>query len=163
MVGTGMNDFGDIADRNQLSISDKVVLSKIMQLPTGDQTINPYRRAISKFFDTLSGTYGIGKNREYSEAKLRSLNSGLKELWVLEARKGETFKLFQNFESFEKILFQSNPEYRGHYIHQFDVFLLGYYILNRILESDTEVVKNLSQRLSEIQILHGCLPQRFTI
>lgn len=37
------------------------------------------------------------------------------------------------------MLFQSNSDYRGHYVHQFDVFLLGYYILNTIRQSNKPV------------------------
>jgi DNA-binding transcriptional regulator YiaG len=153
MVKTDASDFEDRSDfrimmeqriRNnieRLPISDRVILSRIFQLPADNLAVNPYRSAILRFFDDLTGKYEIGENCEYIDVKLHSLKIGLEELWVFQARKGETFKLFQNFESFEKILFQSNPDYRGHYVHQFDVFLLGYYILNRILETDTEISK----------------------
>lgn len=104
-----------------------------------NQPINPYHDIISAFFDNLVCGNGSDKDCSYLDLKLRLLRDALEDLWVIQARKGETFKVFQNFESFEKVLFQSNPEYRGHYIHQFDVFLLGYYILNKLLESKAEI------------------------
>jgi hypothetical protein len=130
----------------RLPLSDRVLSQKIRKLPTGlsenseYQPNNPYKECILSYFDSLiclnNQTYAYS---DYATLKLRLLNNVLKELWVIQARKGETFKLFKNFETYEKVLFQSNPEYRDHYIHQFDVFLLGYYFLNEILVSDTEI------------------------
>lgn len=116
---------------NRLPISDRVVLQKTWEL----QTANPYDSTIRRILPTLIRKWGVAGKEKYAEVKLRSMKEALEELWV-KAQKEETFKIFLDFETFEKILFQSSIDYRGHYVHQFDVFLLGYYILNKILETD---------------------------
>lgn len=79
---------------DRLPVSDRIVLLKIRQLPIRDQSFNPYREAISKFFDGLVCKYEIDEKCGYLDLKLRLLKDVLQELWVIKARKGETFKLF---------------------------------------------------------------------
>lgn len=116
----------------RLPKSDKVVLTNIFSL-TFDTS---YDDALQGILPDLIDRWGLSEDSAYAEAKLESVRVALEELWVKLARKFETFKIFKDFEAFEKVLFQSNAEYRGHYVHQFDVYLLGYYLLNRILKTN---------------------------
>jgi hypothetical protein len=111
--------------------SDRIVLLKIFS-STSDTA---YGDALQGILPNIVARWGLSDEGAYAEAKLGSIKVAMKELWVKLARKFETFRIFEDFEAFEKVLFQSNPEYRGHYVHQFDVYLLGYYLLNRILNT----------------------------
>ncbi len=91
----------------RLPISDKVVISKIRTLPVIYETnvikkIRPYSEPISNFFNQVLTGNNNNQCSNYFELKLHFLNQALKELWVIEARKGETFEPFKNFELFEK-------------------------------------------------------------
>ena len=119
------------ANLARMPTSDRVVLSKIWTL----NTENPYKEEVLGILSTLTYRWGMASDDEYAQVKLETVREAVEVLWT-RAQKVETSKMFLDFESFEKVLFQSNAEYRGHYAHQFDVFLLGYYILNRILETN---------------------------
>lgn len=105
--------------------SDEILRNKIRELTTTE-----YKGIIEAYFSDLENSQ---KRPDYLKNKTRSVTEALQKLYVYKSQKEETFSLFKNFQRFEKILFQS-PEYRGHYAHQFDVYLLGYYILNKFLE-----------------------------
>jgi hypothetical protein len=57
----------------------------------------------------------------------------LERLWVTRYKKGEGFKMFDNYKEFEKILLK-DPFYRDHFIHQFQVFLTGCPIIKELYE-----------------------------
>lgn len=134
------SDMRQIMEANlaRMPTSDRVVLSKIWTLDTE----NPYKEEILGILSTLTSRWGMASDEEYGEVKLETVRNAVEGLWT-RAQKVETSKMFLDFESFEKVLFQSSNEYRGHYAHQFDVFLLGYYILNRILETDAPAAEKL--------------------
>jgi len=119
------------ANYGRMPTSDRVVLSKIWSL----RTDNPYNEKVAAILSTLTRRWGLADSEKYAEVKLNTVREAVEELWS-KAQKEETSKIFLDFEHFERVLFQSNIEYRGHYTHQFDVFLLGYYLLNRILETN---------------------------
>ena len=121
---------GKISILQSVPISDRIILTKAWDV----ETHNLYNQTIREILPTLIEALEKAGKENYAEVKLKSLRSVIKKLWV-DAQKEETFTILLDFEAFEKMLFQSNSDYRGHYVHQFDVFLLGYYILNTILES----------------------------
>ena len=146
-------------------VSDFALLKKIadlpfdrfIELPNLDPRIrypvgywiSSYRKIIKDdFFSSIVSGLQQDKKNDFSKLlKLESLNIALRNLWVIEAQKGRTFRFFKNYQDFEDMLFQSNPYYRGHYVHQFDVFLLGYFILNKILDiEDKSAHKQISEK-----------------
>jgi len=64
------------------------------------------------------------------EEKYKLVLSSFSNLWVSSEKSPS---LFQNASEFEPIL-QRNMNYREHFIHSFNVFLLGYYIINKLLD-----------------------------
>lgn len=124
----------------RLPESDKVVLTQIFGL-TSDTS---YDNVLQNILPDIIYGWGLSKDSAYAETKLKSIKVALEKLWVQLARKFQTFKIFEDFEAFEKVLFQSNSEYRGHYVHQFDVYLLGYYLLNRILKANDLAAEKLN-------------------
>jgi hypothetical protein len=137
---------GDIGERmktnlDRLPESDRIVLTKLFGLGR-----TRYGEIISNILPDIISEWGESGKERYLEVKLESMKKAMKQLWVELAGKTETFKIFNEFETFEEILFRSNSrranyEYRGHYVHQFDVFLIGYYLLNRLLEENTTAAR----------------------
>ena len=125
---------GNISILQSVPISDRIILTKAWDVETHDL----YNQTIREILPALIKTLEEAGTEKYAEVKLKALRSVIKKLWV-DAQKEETFKILLDFEEFEKMLFQSNSDYRGHYVHQFDVFLLGYYILNTIRQSNKPV------------------------
>jgi len=105
--------------------NDALLKRKIAELP--DTT--PYKRIVDQYFESALN-HGAS-----TQQRVREITKALRALWVVKAGKSETFTIFEDFATFEGFLFQS-PDYRGHYAHQFNVFLLGYYILNKITQND---------------------------
>ena len=122
-----------------LKDSDKVLQSRISELEHKDaKSFGAYLDIIQTHFRNLGK---LKEQGEYSSNKMKSVTEALRQLWVVEAEKGSTFEIFKDFETFEGFLFQSE-DYRGHYVHQFDVFLLGFYLLNKIMEKDSGPISN---------------------
>ena len=124
----------------RLPESDKIVLTQIFGLTTNTS----YDNVLQNILSDITYRWGISENSAYAEVKLKSIKVALEKLWVQFARKFETFKIFEDFEAFEKVLFRSNSEYRGHYVHQFDVYLLGYFILNSIVKVNVTAAEKLN-------------------
>jgi hypothetical protein len=118
--------------------SDEVLKERIKELES-----TYYREVLETYFSDLAHSQ---KRSDYLENKIKSVTKALEQMYVYKSQKEETFSLFKNFQRFEKILFQS-PEYRGHYAHQFDVYLLGYYMLNKLLEGRSD---NLQDYISQV-------------
>ena len=64
--------------------------------------------------------------------RTRCATKALREYWVDQALKYKAFQVIESFGNFEDILFQLE-DYRGHFVHQFNVFVIGYYVLNKLL------------------------------
>jgi len=118
--------------------SNRLLQRLIGTLSQPDELINIYSDIIDRYFSSLLGRPDAILQYAYPKIRLESVSKALEELWVVRAGKRETFRIFLDFETFENLLFQS-ADYRAHYIHQFDVFLLGYYILNKILENCPDI------------------------
>lgn len=131
----------DSAEDNNLAHlkeCERLLMRKIRELPiTEDRGVNTYHGTLERHFANVNQMrkQRLDQGGDWVGIQAKCVTQSLKELWVLKAGKESTYKIFEDFESFEKVLFQS-PDYRGHYVHQFDVFLLGYYVLNRILALD---------------------------
>lgn len=62
------------------------------------------------------------------ENRYRSVLDVIRRLWVTSSKNPS---IFREARDFEPILFRI-PRYRDHFIHSFNVFLLGYYIINEL-------------------------------
>jgi len=124
-----------------LRSNDELLKRRIEELIVTDDLALIYREIINSYFKELTLC------DENTSAKKRSqiITKYLKNIWQKHG-KGETYKLFENFNMFETFLFEL-PNYRGHYIHQFNVFLLGYYLLNKLLENNQ--IKNVFHNISD--------------
>lgn len=60
----------------------------------------------------------------------------MQSLWSRDRNNTETFSIFKDFESVFKILGK-----RGHFIHQFEVFLLGCHLFEMLWEHDTKKMR----------------------
>lgn len=105
--------------------NDSLLRQKIKSLSL--QTI--YTDIISEYFQTISD------DSRSNVQRTSIITEQIEKLWVSIHGKPDTYLVFENFNSLEKILFKL-PDYRGHYIHQFNVFLLGYYLINKLIENE---------------------------
>jgi len=92
-----------------------------------------YKRSIEKFIEEFRAV-----DKDLYTVVIETLNS----LWVGKYEKELAFRRFKIYEKFEKILY-SDPRYRDHFLHQFQVFLLGLPIIERhwgiIVESYSKI------------------------
>jgi len=65
------------------------------------------------------------------ENRYESVLASITKLWVDSSKNPSIFKDARDFEP----ILQRNRMYRDHFIHSFNVFLLGYYIINRLNET----------------------------
>jgi hypothetical protein len=84
-----------------------------------------YGYIIDSYFRRLTPSIGDSLEIRY-ENVLASIN----ELWLDSEKNPSIFKDTKDFES----ILQENKYYRDHFIHSFNVFLLGYYIINKLKE-----------------------------
>lgn len=87
-----------------------------------------YVEIINQYFNNLHNFINDDIN---NEKRIKTIIEVLKKIWVKKHRKSITYLIFKDFNDFEKNLYQLSS-YRDHFIHQFNVFLLGYYILNSL-------------------------------
>jgi GAF domain-containing protein len=59
--------------------------------------------------------------------------NSLENLWVNKYGEKYDFPLLKDFKSYEELLLEL-PRYRDHFIHQYQVFLLGAYIIDRLYQ-----------------------------
>jgi len=64
------------------------------------------------------------------EKRYENVLSCITELWVDSSKNPSIFKEARDFEP----ILQRMPYYRDHFIHSFNVFVLGYYVINRLKE-----------------------------
>lgn len=125
-----LNDEGTVNPRKSpknLKISRKndfLLKRKITAL----QPTTGYTDALRSYFERA---LDHGANTQHRVSEIKKV---LKEFWVVQAEKRRTFKIFEDFATFEELLFQ-RKDYRAHFAHQFNVFLLGYYILNKLRQN----------------------------
>ena len=100
--------------------NDDLLRSKI----TGLGSYGKYMNVLRPYFErTLHSSAN-------TQQRVKEIIRALRELWVVQAGKRRTFRIFEDFANFERLLFQ-RKDYRAHFAHQFNVFLLGYFILNK--------------------------------
>lgn len=131
-------DFQDFLRRDLLSIKslvkpkDRVLLSDSLINKLINISKISYAREIKDFV----------KNAESTTQDLDYLiSSTLRKLWIEKYEKEEAFRLFKLHEEFEPILFK-DPQYRNHFIHQFQVFLAGIPIIEEYYD---EIYQSLSK------------------
>lgn len=102
-------------------------IDSILESRIGSLRNNPrYRDAILSYFRRL--------NRENEhlilERRYDLVLSRIRELWVNSQKNPSIFRTAKDFEP----ILQRIPQYRDHFIHSFNVFVLGYYLINRLKE-----------------------------
>jgi hypothetical protein len=107
--------------------SDKVLELKIRSLHANRPR---YYETVSRYFEERTRNGVPNSFQEMYESASRMIN----RLWKGSGKDPATFKSADRFES----LLREIPNYRDHRIHSSNVFLLGYYIINRIKTIDPE-------------------------
>ena len=116
-----------------VSFSEKLLANKITSL---DRTSGKYHSLILEYCTSLLQPGAIASE----EDKYKLVLDKIKKLWVKSEK--ET-GLFDTVEKFEEVLKgMRDRDYRDHFIHSFNVFLLGYYILNRLDMTQSESMSN---------------------
>ena len=111
-----------------LQKNDALLKNKILGLPAGIK----YKDRILEYFEQ-SLSIANSSTCNYTGERTGKVTSMLRLLWEVEFEKGKTFQVFKDFEELENVFFDLE-KYRGHYVHQFNVFLLGYYVVNKFAE-----------------------------
>jgi hypothetical protein len=88
-----------------------------------------YKDIILRYYHDVRPT---SIDRDPLGIRTRCATEALREYWVEQALKYKAFQIIESFGNFEDILFQLE-NYRGHFVHQFNVFVIGYYVLNKTL------------------------------
>jgi hypothetical protein len=99
-----------------------------------------YRDEIKQFFD----------KDELIEDISEHILTTLENLWAKKYKIDYNFPLFEHFRTYENMLFEL-PKYRDHFIHQFQVFLLGAIIIDKmyIQSKKDSRIKNFSDYYAE--------------
>ena len=126
---------------------ENLMVKRIRELSpplTDDIGANTYRAIVMRYFFQHNSIRRrrLAEGKKLIGSRAKPVTKAFRELWVVKAEKESTYEVFEGFQQFEKLLFQS-PEYRGHYVHQFDVFLLGHYILNKMLKECDRISQKL--------------------
>lgn len=100
-----------------------IILHKIQEINVIN---NDY---VSNYHDLVITSIEECKNDEDIK---KNILCNLKKLWNYYSLKDD-FTLMSDFEP----ILQRDEHYRDHFIHAYNVFLLGYYLINKIVESDT--------------------------
>lgn len=102
--------------------SDLVLKGLINSLPDHLK----YKEIIDRFYSRLPDIESGSLEDRYE-----SVQSAISELWVSSDKNPSLFKATKDFEP---ILRRKDLPYRDHFLHSFNVFLLGYYIINKLHE-----------------------------
>jgi hypothetical protein len=117
---------------------DRLLLSTPLMKKLDNLNNITYRKSIRQFKENCETT-----SKDLYGLVLDALHS----LWVEKYEKQEVYRRFEIYQEFEKILFK-DPRYRDHFIHQFQVFLLGITIIDKhydaIKKSYSRIFKNIS-------------------
>ena len=101
---------------------DRLLSNKIMTLKNEPR----YSKEIQYYFNKLPKPY----SKRPMDQRYDSVLNTISGLWVGSNKSPSIFKDVKDFEP----LLQRLPNYRDHFIHSFNVFLIGYYLINRIYE-----------------------------
>jgi hypothetical protein len=105
-----------------------------------------YKEDIEKYFKNIF-SLPTNNSEDLTISRAEAVTRALNNLWVVHLGKNETFQIIANLGKLEGTLFDLK-NYRGHYIHQFNVFLIGHYLLNMIMEKERvrDIFKKCSNR-----------------
>lgn len=106
--------------------SDRKIVSDVLLKELKEMPTFLYSDEIKFFIDKLKS----------KEELINITMQTLKKLWE-KHKKGEVYRICKNFKEFEPILFK-DVSYRDHFIHQFQVFLLGCPIINHHIDAIKE-------------------------
>ena len=109
-----------------LHSNDHLLQRKILMCEQFDTL---YSTPIAEYFTRINS---IKDEDLFNRERIKTILDTIEKIWVFIHNKVETKLIFDDYSDFERNLFLL-PSYRGHFIHQFNVFLLGYYILNKLL------------------------------
>jgi hypothetical protein len=84
-----------------------------------------YTGIIERYFDHILSV-DLNMGSQYEE-----VYNNISELWINSDKNPSIFKTAKDFEP----ILQKRKEYRDHFIHSFNVFLIGYYIMNKLDDS----------------------------
>jgi hypothetical protein len=113
--------------------SDELLFRKISLL---ERTSEKYHQLLIDYYQTLLD-FDTAKS---IDDKYKLVLEKMKTLWVKSDKENG---LFDTAEKFEDVLKQiRGQDYRDHFIHSFNVFLLGYYIINQTKMTQTESKSN---------------------
>jgi hypothetical protein len=121
MLGSNSADLSSsltIRDRNP---SDLTLKSLVTEHFSGDPR---YSDVINSYYYELSDILNSTIEKRYE-----SVLSAISNLWINSEKNPS---LFKDAKDFEPILRRGSLPYRDHFMHSFNVFLLGYYIINKI-------------------------------
>lgn len=102
--------------------SDFMLKDKINSLKNRSR----YRDIVMSYFRKMQAD---GQNA--SENRYGNVRAGIKKLWEGSEKDPTTLLMLDDFEP----ILLKKPSYRDHFIHSFNVFLLGYYIINKLNET----------------------------
>jgi hypothetical protein len=155
----------DLTDKSLMILTDKSLLDKIIKLEIPVCASNDF--VLGK--DIMDELNNILSSLESENNDLYSQEEKIKELWIklldksikclkyydqrepfmkYKNKKPETYRMedlksyFDQFSSFEGMLYGSNNEYRDHIIHVFRTWLLGVFILLNKSSKNTEKIIN---------------------
>ncbi len=113
----------DIKIMEEALPSDRKIVSDVLLKELKEMPNFLYSDEIEFFIDKLKS----------KEELINITMQTLKKLWE-KHKKDEVYRICENFKEFEPILFK-DISYRDHFIHQFQVFLLGCPIINHHIEA----------------------------
>lgn len=85
-----------------------------------------------RYYDAIMEYFSQTRYSDDEEDIYENVWDAVVDLWVSSDKDPSIFK---NAKEFEPILLKSTEPYRDHFIHSFNVFLLGYYIINKLFSS----------------------------
>jgi len=102
---------------------DVVLQKKIQSFPVGTK----YRDIVLSYFQRLQGHASTTAGYIPNIDRYGVVSDYISQLWLDSSKNPSIFKTSRDFEPILKRI----PYYRDHFIHSFNVFTLGYYIINR--------------------------------
>lgn len=104
---------------------DRILEEKIQALNSQAR----YKETILEYFRKLRPSFGAAILLTI-ERRYELVANYISKLWVDSSKNPSVFSASRDFEP----ILRRIPYYRDHFIHSFNVFLMGYYILNRLKE-----------------------------
>jgi hypothetical protein len=84
-----------------------------------------------RYMDVIESYYDMFGEQDLSSSsdKYENVLASITKLWVNSEKNPS---LFKDTKDFEPILLSKQQPYRDHFVHSFNVFLLGYYLVNKL-------------------------------